>query len=102
MSKKSVTINKKCYKVKEIDFGAVCELEENGLSFTELDKYKRKPFTLFRACFAFHSGLDLASAGKEIEEHLINGGTFNDFQPFVDAIAESDFFKKMAEKQANN
>jgi len=31
-------INGKEYKVKEIDFNTMCELEDNGVSITDMDK----------------------------------------------------------------
>ena len=37
-------------------------------------------------------GTDLATAGKEIEEHIKNGGSFDDFAPLFDMINKSDFF----------
>ena len=98
--KKSVTINGKNYEVKEIDFNAICELEECGVSLGDLSVFKKKPFTLYRGCFAYHSGLEMEQASKEMENHLVNGGTFEDFIPFVEALTESDFFDKLAKSQA--
>ena len=98
--KRNVTINKKAYGVKKIDFNAICELEDYGVSLADLATFKKKPFSLFRGCFAFHSGLTLEQASNEMEQHLVDGGTFDDFQPFVDALVESDFFDKLAKSQA--
>ena len=98
--KKSVTINGKNYKVKEIDFDAICDLEEYGVYIGDIAMFRKKPFTLYRGCFAFHSGLELEQASKEMENHLVNGGTFEDFIPFVEALTESDFFDKLAKSQA--
>ena len=100
--KKNVTINKKAYGVKNVDFNAICELEKAGLSIAKLENFKDNIFGSYRACFAFHSGLPIELAGDEMQEHLINGGKLDDFQPFFEAVIESDFFKRLAENQAKN
>ena len=98
--KKSVTINGKNYEVKEIDFDAICELEEYGVSIGDIAMFRKKTLSLYRGCFAYHAGLTLKQASKEIQSHLVNGGTFEDFIPFVDALTESDFFDELAKSQA--
>lgn len=98
--KKNVTINKKAYGVKPVTFNAICELEDLGLSFVDLKDFKKNVFSTYRACFAFHSGLPLEVAGEEMAEHLCNGGKLEDFQPFLEAVLESDFFNRLAKNQA--
>lgn len=98
--KRNVTINKKAYGVKPVTFNAICELEELGLSLATLKDFKKNVFGTYRACFAFHSGLPVEVAGEEMGEHLCNGGTLDDFQPFFEAVLESDFFKRLAKNQA--
>lgn len=98
--KKNVTINKKAYGVKPVTFNSICELEDLGLSIVSLKDFKKNIFSTYRACFSFHSGLPIELAGEEMSEHLCNGGTLDDFQPFLEAVVESDFFKRLAKNQA--
>lgn len=90
---KEIIINGKSYNLKKIDFDAICLLEDLGFSASEL---KGKTFSSIRACFAFHSGLDLVNAGKEIEAHIKNKGKLDDFSPFLTSVIESDFFQSLS------
>ena len=94
---KKITINSKDYNIdKVIDFNGICELEELGLSLTELRKSK---MTSIRAMLAYMGGIDTDTAGAEIMEHLKNGGSLEDFAPLIDCLVESDFFQ--ATRQPN-
>ena len=90
---KEIIINGKSYNLKKIDFEAMCLLEELGFSVGDL---KSKTFSSCRACFAFHSGLNLIKAGEEIEAHIKNKGKFEDFSPFLTSVLESDFFQSLS------
>jgi hypothetical protein len=90
---KEIIINGKSYKLRKIDFSAICLLEELGFSASDL---KSRTFSSIRACFAFHSGLDLIKAGEEIEAHIKNKGKFEDFAPFITSVVESDFFQSLS------
>lgn len=92
---KNIIINSKDYKLKEIDFNAVCELGKLGLRITDKDCLN-DTFNVIRSSFAFHSGLQLDLAGKELEEHLMNGGSFDDFTPLIETLGNSDFFTMLA------
>jgi hypothetical protein len=94
---KKITINSKDYNIdKVIDFNAICELEELGLSLSDLKKTK---MTSIRALLAYVGGMDTDTAGAEIMEHLKKGGSFEDFTPLIDSLVESDFFQ--ATRQPN-
>lgn len=94
---KKITINSKDYNIdKVIDFNAICELEELGLSLSDLKKTK---MTATRALLAYVGGIDTDTAGAEIMEHLKKGGSFEDFTPLIDSLVESDFFQ--ATRQPN-
>lgn len=87
------TINGKNYESKQFDFAALVKLEECGVSmsdFTKLDK----PLTLIVALTAWLMDCSKEKATKEINEHLSNGGTFEDLVKIFETIKESDFFKK--------
>lgn len=90
---KEYIVNGKSYTLKKIDFSAICLLEELGFSTSEL---KGKTFSAMRACFAFHSGLDLIKAGEEIEAHIKAKGKLEDIAPFLTSVLESDFFQSLS------
>lgn len=90
---REIIINGKSYELRKIDFSAICILEDLGFSASDL---KGKTFSSIRACFAFHSGLDLIKAGQEIEAHIKNKGKFEDFAPFITSVVESDFFQSLS------
>lgn len=82
-------INGKSYKLPELDFNAVCELEEMGVSLLDGNV---KPLTMIRGFVALTIG-DSEQAGKEIEAHLINGGSLVDIMAEItEAIDNSGFF----------
>lgn len=87
----NITINGKNYKLPTIDFNAVCDLDDLGFHIGD-EQTSKKIFGSIRALSAFVMGTDLATAGKEIEEHIKNGGSFDDFAPLFDMINKSDFF----------
>lgn len=95
---KMFNVNGKSYKAKEFDFNLLCDLEEQGLSLEDIDK---KPMSLIRTYLAFCANITKEKAGKEIEEHLTNGGKFNDV---VEAMSEqmnnSGFFRALQQTSA--
>lgn len=90
---KTITINGKNYTIKNIDFKAICELEELGLSLAEI---KSKTFSCLRSCVAFQIGATLDQANIEIEEHFKKGGKLEDLIPCIEAVVNSDFFQHLA------
>lgn len=93
---KSITINSKEYKVPEINFGTICDLENYGINFTEIEN---KSFNFIRGLVAYTIGCDGKIASKEISEHINNGGSLEDFMPLITAVTESDFFQNLAKKR---
>ena len=88
---KKITVNSKDYKLdKVIDFNAICELEEYGLSLTDIRSTK---MTSMRALLAFVAEISTDEAGIEIMEHLKNGGSIADLAVLIDYLTESDFFR---------
>ena len=57
---KKFTINNKQYKAKEIDFNAICDLEDEGLSLSDI---QNKPMSAVRAYFTICYGGDKEAAG---------------------------------------
>lgn len=90
----TVMINNKVVVIKNIDFSAICELEDLGL---DVSKVGSKTFSSVRSAVAFHMGISLDDAGKEIENHIKNGGKLDALVPLLEAIVESDFFQALAQ-----
>lgn len=91
------TINGKRYPAKPFDFNTVCDLESSGISLSEMTK---KPMSMVRAYFALCFGGSTEDAGKELQQHVINGGNFNDvFNVMGDEMNESDFFQALNKEQ---
>lgn len=89
---KKIEINGKTYDAAEIDFNAMCDLEEMGISLFEADN---KGLSSLRAYLALSMGATTREAGAEIGEHIANGGNLDDLnKAFSEAVKESVFFKK--------
>lgn len=93
---KKITINGKEYAVKPIDFNAICELEDKGFSLQDAAKQSMKTI---RALVALVMERDIDKAGKEVEQHLANGGKFSDFAVLIENLTESDFFRNISRQQ---
>ena len=78
----------------------VCDLEDMGISMSEASA---KPMSTARAYFALCSGNGKEYSGKEMEQHIINGGSFDDLiSAMSEEMEKSDFFRnlnKTAEKE---
>lgn len=85
------TINNKKYIAKPVDFNMVCDFEDMGLAFTDIEK---KTTSFIRAYLAICGGISNESAGKEIEKHIMNGGTLEDVAlALMNEVQNSDFFR---------
>lgn len=90
---KTFKVNGKEYKAKEFSFNLVCDLEDMGVS---LEQAENKPMSMVRAYFALCTGKGKEYAGKEMEQHLINGGTFDEIMNVMtDEMEKSDFFRNL-------
>lgn len=89
----TITINGREVKVKEVTFEGICELEENyGFDIKKVDG---AVFSTIRKAYAFHAGISLKEAAKDIEQHVSKGGTLDSFNPFLDAIIDSPFMEAL-------
>jgi len=94
---RTFTINGKRYNAKPFDFNLVCNLEDNGVSLTQM---KEKPMSMVRAYFAECAGGDKDVAGAEIQAHVIAGGNLNGLYEVMGAeMNESDFFQALNKKE---
>lgn len=86
-------INNKKYVAKPVDFNMVCDFEDMGLAFTDIEK---KTTSFIRGYLAFCSNLSVESAGKEIEKHIMNGGTLEEIATaLMNEVQNSDFFQAL-------
>lgn len=86
-------INGKEYNVKEIDFNTMCELEDNGVSISDMEK---KPFSVIRGFLAVIMNVDHTTAGKELSEHIEKGGSIEKLANEISNLVEnSGFFQAM-------
>lgn len=78
---------------KRFDFNMLCDLEDLGVSIQDAQK---KPMAMVRAYIAICLGAGLDYAGHQMEEHLVNGGTFEDIMSVMSKEMEnSDFFRNL-------
>lgn len=90
---KSFTINEKEYKARIFDFNLICDLEDMGIT---LQAAAEKPMGLVRAYFALCAGKGKDYVGKEMEQHLIKGGSFDDIMNVMtEEMNNSDFFQAL-------
>ena len=93
---KTFIVNGKRYNAKPFDFNLICDLEDLGISLQEAEK---KPMSMIRAYFSFCAGKGKEYAGKEMEQHIINGGSFEDVTKIMsEEMEKSDFFRSLSEK----
>lgn len=87
------TVNGKEYKSKPVDFNIVCDLEEKGISLKEVN---RKPMSAVRAYFALCTGKGNEYSGKELEQHVVKGGTFDEvIAAMNEELEKSEFFQAL-------
>ena len=99
MTNITVEINGTVYRFPELDFNAVCDLQESGVDVLNPKAMKRKPITIARAILAWVMDEDLETAGREIQRHVINGGDVSAiFDGFFKAVEESGFMKSLSAK----
>jgi hypothetical protein len=88
------TINGKQYKAIPFDFNLACDLSEIGIS---MDLMVSQPMVAVRGYFACVLGGNKELAGKELGEHVIGGGDFNDLMDVIsEEMEKSDFFQALA------
>ena len=92
-----IKINEKEIKVKEIDFNGYCELcDDYGFDVT---KVATNPLSAIRSLHAFNTKTTVKEAGKDIEQHFINGGKIDDFEPYFTALNDCRFLTQMGKSQ---
>lgn len=88
-------INNREYRLPELDFNAMCELEDMGVALTDMDK---KVLTTVRGFLALSMNGDFQRAGKELEAHLSKGGSLEQMlQEINEAVERSGFFRGLSQ-----
>lgn len=94
---RTFTVNGKRYTAKPFDFNTVCDLEDNGVSLTQM---RDKPMSMVRAYFALCFEGPKDDAGKEIQAHIISGGNLEElYKAMGDEMNDSDFFQALSKNQ---
>lgn len=76
-------LNGKEYKVKEIDFNALCYLERAGVDMSNMEGSN---FSFIRAYFAYCMNKTLEEAGNEIYAHVQENGWDSLSEVFSNAL----------------
>ncbi len=93
---KTFTLCGTTYNSVPFDFNMICALEAAGLSLNEV---KGKPMLMMRTYVAKCADVSYDEAGLLINKHVVNGGKFDKIlECLSDEMAESDFFRALAEK----
>lgn len=96
-------INGKNYRIPELDFDTVCNLEDAGISIFDIRNPRKKFMSIIRAFAALATGTSQEDASNLIQQHLLGGGTFEGwFEEITEAMEKSDFFQAMAKKEKRN
>ncbi len=99
MVKANIVINNVEYSIPELDFNALCDLSDLGVDVIDMNSDIGNPLKLTRGIVAWITGNDLKKAGKILEEHITNGGGFDDiYEVFTQAISDSGFFKALQKR----
>ena len=97
---RTITINGQSYPVPEVDFNAVCELQERGVDVMNPKSIRKRHIPVARAIVAWIMDTDVEEAGIEIQEHILNGGDLAPiFEGFWKEVEESNFFKSLQKKE---
>ena len=91
----TVTINNKKYEVPKLGFGHMEKLESEGYDIISMFQ-RRQVFAPASAFIMLCVGCDREQANYLAEQHIYGGGDLSDiYNAFVNAIGESDFFRKV-------
>ena len=91
---RTFSINGKLYRAVPVTFNTIADLEDMGVSLTDMQK---RPMATVRAYFALCAGGDADYAGNEIQAHIIAGGKLDSlFEALAAEMEDSDFFRSLA------
>lgn len=91
-------INGNEYKIPELNFNAMCDLEDMGVVLSNMEE---KMLSTVRGFIALSMGGDIQRAGKEFEAHLASGGSIENIVEEINkAVSESGFFQALSQDKA--
>lgn len=94
------TLNNVRYEAKEFDFNTVCDLSEMGIDF---EKIQKAPAPAIRAYVAICMDADKDVAGREIQAHMLGGGSLDDVaKVMTEMLDKSDFFQALSKTAEKN
>lgn len=94
-----VMLNGKEYKAKDLDFNAMCELEDMGIDLMSQDAGK-KGLNTIRTMLAVILSMDELQAGKLITSHIKRGGNIEDINHIINkALEDGGFLAQAAEME---
>lgn len=92
---RTFTLNNITYTALPFGFNTICDLEDLGVSLEDMNT---KPLSMVRAYIGLCIGKDKVFTGKQIEEHMINGGTLQDvISVMSEEMNDSDFFRSLTQ-----
>lgn len=92
---KKIKINGKNYDIPRLGFGHMEMLESEGYDIISMFR-KNQMFAPTSAFIVLCVGCSREEANRLAEQHVYGGGNLGDiYNAFVEAIQESDFFKKI-------
>lgn len=95
----TVKINNRTYEVPELNFRHSKMLEQCGVPLWRMNDVSLM-FTIVSAFVSIVVGCDSDGADYLIEQHILGGGNIEDiYKEYIQAIADSHFFKKLLENQ---
>lgn len=88
------TIDGKTYTSTELEFKDICRMERDfNVSFANMEN---KTFSAMNAFFAMSANISADEASKRLQDHVVNGGNFEDIANALgEAMKESRFFQAM-------
>lgn len=96
-------INGKDYRIPELGFNTICDLEEKGISIYDITNpnvLRKKFMTIIRAFAGLATGLEPEEASYFIEQHLLSGGTMEGWlDEIIESVEKSDFFQKLVNRK---
>lgn len=93
-------LNGRDYTIPELDFDAMCELEERGVYLLGMDEKNPKFATMIRGFVAWVLDVPEKEASHEIQEHILSGGSLVQILEDITRAAEKGgFFKKSGQNR---
>lgn len=91
------TLNGNTVTAREFDFNLMVQLDDYGVSIQDAGA---KPMAFIRAYVALCLNRSLDEAGQVINDHIVNGGNFDDLLQVINKELEnSGFFRALQSEQ---